>query len=301
MANTQWDSEFEANRQRFLELIEAFRPKLHRYCSRMVGSALDGEDLVQETLAQAYYRLSQLKQDRPLEPWLFRIAHNKCIDFLRKNKISTAPLEDFEEPSHSDSEEKQEVEQALLVLVTHLPPMERACMVLKEVMDYALAEIAEIVESTPGAVKSALHRGRDKLKLLKRGTSTKKPLQGQHTELLSQYVYFFNQRDWTGLRELIEQDVRLEVVGWAESTGRSFVESNYFGNYSRLEVPWQFTSGFVDGESLLICWRLLEGKWVAQTALRLEIVGEKVVGLQDYIHVEYLLEHADIVSPSPKV
>ena len=60
------------------------RPRLHRYCSRMTGSVLDGEDIVQEALFQAYRRLDTFDDSRPLAPWLFRIAHNRCIDFLRR-------------------------------------------------------------------------------------------------------------------------------------------------------------------------------------------------------------------------
>src|SRR3989442_12775336 len=76
----------EDARKRFLAAVKDMRPRLHRFCTRMCGSVLDGEDLVQETLAQAFYSLSSLKDESRLEPWLFRIAHNKCVDFLRREK-----------------------------------------------------------------------------------------------------------------------------------------------------------------------------------------------------------------------
>ncbi len=71
----------------FLETITSLRPGLHRYCSRMVGSVLEGEDLVQEALFQAYRKLDTWDEARPLAPWLFRIAHNRCIDFLRRRGV----------------------------------------------------------------------------------------------------------------------------------------------------------------------------------------------------------------------
>src|SRR5262249_40168369 len=75
---------FEARYLAFLETVRELRPKLHRYCTRMTGSALDGEDVVQDALFQAYRKLDTYDDSRPLAPWLFRIAHNQCIDFLRR-------------------------------------------------------------------------------------------------------------------------------------------------------------------------------------------------------------------------
>src|SRR6516164_9496706 len=77
----------EAKYLAFLGTITHLRPSLHRYCSRMTGSALDGEDMVQEALFQAYRKLDKFDDGRPLKPWLFRIAHNRCIDFLRKRGV----------------------------------------------------------------------------------------------------------------------------------------------------------------------------------------------------------------------
>lgn len=294
------NSSFEDNLNRFLDIIEEFRPKLHKYCSRMSGSSLDGEDLVQETLAQAYYKISQLKQDRPLEPWLFRIAHNKCIDFLRKNHISIDHLEEIDEISGSeevDIEMQQEVEQALKLLINHFPPMERACMLLKDVLDYTLIEIATIIECTQGAVKSALHRGRARLATIK--TNNKKELKpSPHRDLLTQYVTLFNQQNWHELDNLIRDDVQLTVVGVSEQTGREVVKATYFNNYSKLSIPWKTTLGYVDGEEVLICWRDFGEGWQPNTALRLEVINNQVISIRDYIHVEYLLEDADIDSPS---
>src|SRR5437588_2614826 len=74
----------EARYLAFLETISTLRPSLHRYCARMTGSVMDGEDVVQESLFEAYRKLDKFDQSRPLKPWLFRIAHNRCIDFLRR-------------------------------------------------------------------------------------------------------------------------------------------------------------------------------------------------------------------------
>src|ERR1700710_658425 len=78
---------FDARYLAFLETITQLRPRLHRYCSRMTGSVLDGEDVVQEALFQAYRMLETFDDSRPLAPWLFRIAHNRCIDHLRRREV----------------------------------------------------------------------------------------------------------------------------------------------------------------------------------------------------------------------
>src|SRR6266403_4503173 len=119
---------FEARYLAFLETITHLRPSLHRYCSRMTGSVMDGEDIVQEALFQAYRRLDSFDDNRPLAPWLFRIAHNRCIDFLRRREVretaETAAL-------GPDSVEPAEpigpiLDRAVEHLVLALPPKERA-------------------------------------------------------------------------------------------------------------------------------------------------------------------------------
>src|SRR2546425_10676258 len=135
---------FEARYLAFLETIATLRPSLHRYCARMTGSVMDGEDVVQEALFEAYRRLDQFDQKRPLKPWLFRIAHNRCIDFLRRKGVR-----DQAEAAAAVPEAVSPTEPAVLGLgtaverlVISLPPKERACVLLKDVFDYSLEGIA---------------------------------------------------------------------------------------------------------------------------------------------------------------
>src|SRR5882724_9592987 len=81
-------------RRDFLALVAKLRPDLHRYCARMVGSVIDGEDVVQDTLARGYYELSALQAAPALRTWLFRIAHNRALDYLRRyDRRMRAPLD----------------------------------------------------------------------------------------------------------------------------------------------------------------------------------------------------------------
>src|SRR5438034_4906253 len=169
----------------------------------MTGSVVDGEDVLQEALFQAYRKLDTFDDARPLSPWLFRIAHNRCIDFLRSREVrqqaETAALEpDSVPPAHPHG---PILDRAVERLVLALPPKERACVLLKDVLDYSLEEIAELVDSTVGGVKAALSRGRAKLAELPQ-SGPKRARSDEHGRLLHLYVERFNRQDWDGLREL---------------------------------------------------------------------------------------------------
>src|SRR5215813_15559937 len=120
---------FEARYLAFLETISMLRPSLHRYCARMTGSVMDGEDVVQEALFDAYRKLDKFDDSRPLKPWLFRIAHNRCIDFLRKRGVRVEAESAAMSPDMVDALEPAGLElgRAVEHLVTSLPPKERAC------------------------------------------------------------------------------------------------------------------------------------------------------------------------------
>jgi RNA polymerase sigma factor (sigma-70 family) len=191
-------------RDAFDRLLVQLRPKLHRYCARMTGSRLDGEDLMQETLFEAYTKIETLDDASRLKPWLFRIAHNRCIDFLRRRdareRAESAYSDDIgvvaAEPATTDAH------RAIERLVGHLPPKERACVLLKDVFDYSLEETAELVDSTVGGVKSALSRGRAKLADLpdEPAGEPRRPLDPDTARLLQRYVDLFNRHDWDGVR-----------------------------------------------------------------------------------------------------
>src|SRR5258708_15695948 len=194
---------FESRYLAFLETITNLRPSLHRYCARMTGSVMDGEDIVQEALFEAYRKLDQFDDSRPLKPWLFRIAHNRCIDLLRRRG-----MRDQVEGNAAIAEETTTLPEsdflgvglAMEHLVLLLPPKERACVLLKDVFDYSLDEIAELVDSTVGGVKAALTRGRSKLAPRPEPPAAPPP-STDLSRLLHLYVERVHQRDWDGLRE----------------------------------------------------------------------------------------------------
>lgn len=286
------------SRKEFLAAVKGVRPRLHRFCARMCGSVLDGEDVVQETLAEAFFRLPSLRDPNRLEPWLFRIAHNKCIDLLRREKrnredtVTYTEDHDAELPNGASPQiDEEPIGDALAALVGELPPKERAAVLLKDVLEYSLAEVADAVDSTVGGVKAALHRGRAKLRALQ-STPTQSELDREQRALVDAYIECFNRRDWSALQRLIRVDARLEIVGASEGTMLD-VGVNYFGNYTALPWEWRLSLARVDGATpVIVHERRVGGVWRPLTAVQLWWEDGKVARIRDYVHVEYLLEHS---------
>jgi RNA polymerase sigma-70 factor, ECF subfamily len=295
MGNTDYLNQtgpFEARYLAFLETITQLRPSLHRYCARMTGSVMDGEDVVQEALFEAYRKLDKFDDSRPLKPWLFRIAHNRCIDFLRKHGVrieaeAAATASDAVEPTDP---QVLGLGRAIEHLVTSLPPKERACILLKDVFDYSLEEIAELVDSTVGGVKAALNRGRAKLSAAPAPSNSRRSTDPELTRVMKLYVDRFNRRDWDGVRELIRADARLTV---ADAFAGKLADAPYFSNYERFAIPWKLAMGEVDGEPVVIILQRGADTWTPRSVVRLTVVGQHIGRIVDYVHCPWVISTAD--------
>jgi RNA polymerase sigma-70 factor (ECF subfamily) len=287
---------FDARYKAFLETMTQLRPRLHRYCARMTGSVLDGEDIVQEALFEAYRKLDTFDERRALAPWLFRIAHNRCIDFLRRRGVREEAETAAAGPIAVAPEDPPglTVGPAVERLVVTLPPKERACVLLKDVFDYSLEEISELVGSSVGAVKAALSRGRSKLADLPGAPLSPPPARPAAspalTELLQLYVERFNRRDWDGLRELISADARVRV---ADCFAGRFDNAPYLGEYQRATTPWLMAVGEIDGEPVVIVQQR-DGthRWTPQAVVRLSAIDGRVERIVDYVFCPWILPAA---------
>src|SRR5262249_34532076 len=282
------------SRKEFVAAAAALRPRLHRFCARMCGSVLDGEDVVQEALAEAFFTLPMLRDSTRFEPWIFRIAYHKSIDFVRRNKRRqfdagldemSAIAGDADDDTLSDAP----IDQALATLVGELPPKERAAVILKDVLDYPLTDVADIADTTLGGAEAALHRGRSRLRERGAvGAPAVVEFDPDQRRLFDAYAECFNRRDWEGLKHLVRADARLEIVG--ENQGiMSVLGRTYSGNYTRLPHEWRLSAELLDGVPALIHWRRTATAWEPYSAIRLWWEGSEVVRIRDYVHVGYLL------------
>ncbi|HJX19432.1 MAG TPA: RNA polymerase sigma factor, partial [Steroidobacteraceae bacterium] len=163
-------------RAELLALADALRPELHRYCARLMGSVIDGEDVVQDTLVRAFValqdlELQDLEETPPLRPWLFRIAHNRALDLLRSRAVRMAePIDaasDVADQASPDPVEmlmRQEAVKTAVSRFAELPTLQRSVVILKDVLDEQLKEIAALLDLTVDAVKGHLARGRARLR-----------------------------------------------------------------------------------------------------------------------------------------
>ena len=284
---------FESRYIAFLQTISQLRPRLHRYCSRMTGSVLDGEDVVQDALFEAYRKLDQFDDSRPVMPWVFRIAHNRCVDFLRRKERATTEVDVSESEWHpAASPVSIEIRPAIERLVLTLPPKERACVLLKEVFEYSLEEIADLIGSSVGAVKSALNRGRSKLGSASTATQPSRVPNPELKHVLHLYIERFNRRDWEGLRELISADAQLRVV---DAFRGRFEDSPYSSNYDRWTMPWKLGLADLDGEMVVVVLRRDVDTFTPYSFVRLHVSGQQIDRIVDYSHCSWIKPLAEEV------
>jgi RNA polymerase sigma-70 factor (ECF subfamily) len=286
--------EMAAARERFLELVAELRPNLHRYCSRLVGSAIDGEDVVQEALAKAYYAMSLSPEMPPLQPWLLRIAHNTAIDFLRRyDRRFVEPVAQIAESAVAETEVRPEVVRAALSSFMGLPVQQRSAVILKDVLGLSLDEIAQTTGTTVPAVKAALNRGRTSL----RDVAAQEPVPWRdrpetsagERQLLGRYVALFNARDWDGVQALLTEECRLDLVSKSQRRGRKQV-TPYFGNYAREDL--RVAIGRAEGRDVLGVYSPA-GSTAPEYIIALDFDGDRVGLIRDWRYVPYLMDELE--------
>ncbi|TIP72324.1 MAG: RNA polymerase subunit sigma-70 [Mesorhizobium sp.] len=231
--------------------------------------------------------------DHRRHPWLFRIAHNRCIDFLRNRQVRERAEAGFVEEEIILPVEPagRGAARAIERLVIHLPPKERACVLLKDVFDYSLEEIADLVGSTVGGVKAALSRGRSKLAALPSGPIVRLEPQRdpELSRLLNRYVELFNRRDWDGVRALTSADAQLRV---ADCFRGQLSESPYFVEYEKAQVTWKIVMGKIDGEAVLLVLHPSDDGWKPAHPVRVEAADGIINRITDYYACPWMMPEA---------
>jgi RNA polymerase sigma-70 factor, ECF subfamily len=289
--------DLHVGRERFLALVADLRPDLHRYCTRMTGSVSAGEDVVQDTLAKAYYSLGEVYQLPQLRSWLFQIAHSRSIDYLRRyDRRMGVPLDAVENTAvdHAANPEdalaREEVMRAAVSAFLELPPAHRSCVILKDVLGHSVDEIATMLELTVPAVKASLHRGRSRLRS-RVSASYHEGASRTASPAIARYAALFNARDWNAVRAMLAEDVRLDLVSRQTRTGKHEV-SGYLGNYAA-NSTWRLAPAWLDGRCVLAGFRDARDER-ASYFIELTFANGLVTRIRDFRYVPYIADDAEL-------
>ena len=277
-------------------LLVAMRPKLHRYCARMVGSVIDGEDVLQDALIKAVESFASAGPIGNPEGWLFRIAHNTALDFLRRRNRQEA-LRSGEEvdmiADQLDAVLSRQIATASLRTFMRLPVAQRSSVILMDVLGCSLQEVCEVMDLSLPAVKAALHRGRTQLReFANEPEDVQQPkLSDTDRARLSAYVTHFNARDFDAIRAMIADDVRLELVNKSRLNGKAEV-SRYFGNYSKIS-DWHLVPGMVEGHPAILVFDPNEPGSGPKYFMLVNWQADKIATIRDFRHAPYIIDGAD--------
>jgi RNA polymerase sigma-70 factor (ECF subfamily) len=278
-------------REQFLKLVEGVRPELHRYCARLTGSVIEGEDIVQDALARALYALSLSPEVPALRPWLFRIAHNAALDHLKSHGTKlTEARADLEDVAGFDDAPDPAVVRAALARFLALPVSQRSAVILKDVLGHSLEETAETMSATVMAVKAALVRGRAGLG---RPDPEDAPLEPATRAVLDRYARLFNARDWDGVRALIGDDCRLDLVSKSQRRGKEV--GMYFDRYEKADVAVRLV--LLDGRPALAAYAGSAGAAAGAPPdyfILLGVQDGRVTSIRDFRYVPYIAAEAQL-------
>ena len=220
--------------------LEQYRRELTGYCYRMLGSAFEAEDAVQETMVRAWKNIDSFEGRSAVRSWLYRIATNVCLDMLRGRQRRAlamdlgpagmadaftgatraehawvTPIPDARViPEDGDpaavAEAKESIRLAFVTALQHLPARQRAVLILREVLRWQATEVAELLDTTVASVNSALQRARATLATVDTGAD-QSPVTDDQKELLARYVDAFERYDISSLVSLLREDVVMSM------------------------------------------------------------------------------------------
>jgi len=277
-------------------LLVAMRPRLHRYCARMVGSVIDGEDVLQDALTKAVEAHASAGSVGNPEGWLFRIAHNTALDFLRRRKRQEAlrgPAEVDMMVDPLDAVESRQIAATSLRTFMRLPVAQRSSVILTDVLGCSLQEICEVMDCSLPAAKAALYRGRTQLREIAEepDDTPLQKLSDADRERLGAYVAHFNARDFDAIRAMISDDVRLDLVSKTRLNGKAEV-SRYFGNYAGVS-DWHLVPGMVEGHPAILVFDPNAPGAGPKYFMLLDWSAGKVAAIRDFRHAAYIINGAE--------
>jgi RNA polymerase sigma factor (sigma-70 family) len=281
------------NTGEFEDRLKALRPRLYRYCARMTGSAVNGEDVLQDTLVKALHARAQGAEVDNLEGWLFRIAHNSSLDFLRDRSRNT--VVPFAEEVESALIPEADIVAISFQTFLRLPELQRCAVILKDVLGHSVDEIASVAECSPTAAKSALQRGRAALRrLAQTPEDIRLPLMSDSDRRkITAYVHLFQSGDFDAIRAMLADEVKLDLVNRLQLEGRDEI-GRYFTRYAE-ETKWRFALGAVEGQPAMLVFDSTGPMERPAHFVLIEWSEDRIIEIRDFLFVPYVLEGMDWV------
>jgi len=281
--------------QAFEAKLGAMRPRLHRYCARMTGSTIDGEDVVQDALMKAFAARASFGALDNAESWLLRIAHNAALDFLRRR--ARQPILEDEEAldlvAAADPPDPEIAETSLKTFLL-LPALQRSAVILRDVLGHSQEEAAAITQVSAAALKSALQRGRERLRALARAPQAPGvvAIDAASRARLSAYVEGFRTGDFDAVRAMLAEDVRLDLVARLKRQGKGEV-GEYLGRYAATR-QWAFGAAVIDGQAAMLVYDHDVSLSTPAYFVALAFDADRVVAIRDYLFTRYVLDGAEV-------
>jgi RNA polymerase sigma-70 factor (ECF subfamily) len=291
----------------FHRLVEPYRHALEVHCYRMLGSAPDAEDLVQETLLRAWRALERFEPRVQFQTWLYRIATNACLDELERRPRRPEPVDPFpDRPSDETASPtydpaaryaiREGMELALLRAIQELPGRQRAVLIFRDVLGWSAPEVADVLESTVASVNSALQRARATIdpNLPKMPRTAPDP---NERELLNRYVAAFEHADMDGLVAILREDATLRMPPQPSLSGRLriahfFLETVAHGDLTRIRHRPTRANG---RPAVTIEVRADNGTWTPEGIGLLEIDDGRIAGINAFLDPTLVAKFAGLV------
>jgi RNA polymerase sigma-70 factor (ECF subfamily) len=297
--------------------LETHRVALTGHCYRMLGSAVDADDAVQETMVRAWKSSGRFEGRSSLRTWLYRIATNVCLDALadgarRARELEEGPMGSIDDvlearprthwlepipdaravPADADPAEKallrQSIRMAFVAALQHLPPKQRAALLLTEVVGQSAAEVATSLDTSVAAVNSALQRARATLSA-KNQSTTPSPEHGVQPALVDRYVAAFERYDMNALMSLLHEDATISMPPYTlwlrgHATLRAWLLGRGAGCRGSRLVPIAASGSPAFGQ-----YRLSpDGRHRAWALIVLEGDGNSITGMTNFLETEHL-------------
>ncbi len=295
--------------------LETYRRELTGYCYRMLGSGFDAEDAVQEAMLRAWRAADDFEGRASVRSWLYRITTNVCLDMLRSSQRRAQPMDlsapwsasaDLPDvlaerewvspiadtrvlPTDADPGEiaalRDSIRLAFVAALQHLPPRQRAVLILRDVLRWQASEVAELLESTVASVNSALQRAHATLAEREVGTPT--TVAEADKALLARYVDAFERYDIESLVSLVHEDAQFSMPPfpmWLQ--GPKEMAAFYLGHGIGCRGSRLVPVGLVNGAAAYGAYKPAEpGRWTPWALQVIETSGGRIVGLNHFLDV----------------